>query len=436
LSRETLAKLKVPLPKFIPKGLGILESLLLLAVLDLPFGSGNAKIESNKKMGLIINAPYDMVIYRDFFKKSDFQITNTTIVRCKTKTTFQRIVKPYVEENDVLWTDAIYSNEVIVTNLTAVEQTYKVLFQIPEGSISVNNNRTMKYQTILLSAFQTKNITFPSYYFPHEGTFNHAPVFVYLDNDVVAVSQKRVYKVLNEGTIKVNPEDKLKKPYQLKDKIGTAKKTEILDILKTEPILAKDSEFTFSQIYHMLKDEKFYKEAIRIMRRRKIYDDVLYGYSVVHKDYEHIPLYLDAIKTRFDLGYSFDGTILKVEPREKNFRYLDYYPLINQRVHKLGKSKKILNNQFKEQYTLFLKVCCWKPRLDNADIMWLIYYFLLQDKIDQALDCYNKYKNQIKDDHRVQFDYLRCYMDFYLGEPNYETALQISENYINYPVIK
>jgi hypothetical protein len=155
-----------------------------------------------------------------------------------------------------------------------------------------------------------------------------------------------------------------------------------------------------------------------------------------HHDFETVPFYLDANKANLHLGVSFEGTLVKQEPKEQGFRFLDYYPLINQRAHKLGKSKKILNNQFKTQYTEFLKLTCSKYKLDNAEAMWLIYYLLLQDKIDQAIDCYKKYQKQIENDSRVQFDYLRCYMDFYLGEPKYETALKISEKYLSYPVIK
>jgi len=112
---------------------------------------------------------------------------------------------------------------------------------------------------------------------------------------------------------------------------------------------------------------------------------------------ETIPLYLDAQKSSLQLGLCFSSQLVKKDPSEDGFRYLDYYPLINQRVHKLGKSKKILNDKFKTQYTQFLKVVASKYKMDNADAMWFIYYLLLQDKIEQALEFYFKYKDNIKD---------------------------------------
>jgi hypothetical protein len=204
-SRASLEKNGLPLPKFMPKGTGILESLLLLAFVDLPFGSGKVKVTSNNKLGLLFNAPHNSLIYRDFFKKSEFSLTNTTIVRCNLLSDFKHTTQKYIPEDHVIWTDAVYRCEVVVTNLTAIEQTYQILFQIPEGSISIYDNKTMRYMNLTLPAFQTRSVTSPSYYFPYaslEGkAFNHAPTFVFLDNQVVALSEKRRYVVKSEGTV-------------------------------------------------------------------------------------------------------------------------------------------------------------------------------------------------------------------------------------------
>jgi hypothetical protein len=112
---------------------------------------------------------------------------------------------------------------------------------------------------------------------------------------------------------------------------------------------------------------------------------------------ETLPIYLDERKSVLNLGNSFYGSIVQKEPKEDGFRYLDYYPLVNQRVHKLGKSKKILNDKFKAQYTQFLKIVATKYQMGTSDAMWFIYYLLLQDKVEQALEFYNKYQNKITD---------------------------------------
>ena len=126
ISRQSLEKGSIPIPRFMGKGTGILEALLILSVVNLPFGSGDVAVESNNKLGLIFTAPYDVLIYRDFFKKSDFQLTNTTIVRCNLYSNIQRGDKKYITDEDPLWTDAVYQCDIVLTNLTAVEQQYQV----------------------------------------------------------------------------------------------------------------------------------------------------------------------------------------------------------------------------------------------------------------------------------------------------------------------
>lgn len=115
----------IPLPKFMPKGANILEAILLISIVDLPYRSGNVKIESDGGLGMVIKSPHQALIYRDFFKKSDFHLTNTTIVRVNLHS-ISNSNKKLLQEGDPLWTDAMYSCTIIITNLTAVEQDFTV----------------------------------------------------------------------------------------------------------------------------------------------------------------------------------------------------------------------------------------------------------------------------------------------------------------------
>lgn len=101
------------------------------------------------------------------------------------------------------------------------------------------------------------------------------------------------------------------------------------------------------------------------------------------------------------MGYSFEAKSVRKEPKEDSFRFLDYYPLVNQRIHKLGKSKKILNDKFKAHYTLFLRILATKYKPSIEEVIWFIYYLLLQDKIDQALSTYKKYQSEIEASGRI-----------------------------------
>lgn len=117
---------------------------------------------------------------------------------------------------------------------------------------------------------------------------------------------------------------------------------------------------------------------------------------MIHKDFDTLPIYLEAIKSTLPLGNYFISDSLKWFPEDTGFRYLDYYPLVNQRAHKLGKNKKILNDKFKNQYNRFLRMLCEKPFIEDADKLWLIYYFLLLDKIDEAIKLFDEYTKNSK----------------------------------------
>lgn len=110
---------------------------------------------------------------------------------------------------------------------------------------------------------------------------------------------------------------------------------------------------------------------------------------------------MDDIKSTLNLGKSFDGTIVNYQPKDSNFRFLDYYPLVNQRIHKLGETKEILNDKFKNHYTEFLKILATKYKPNIEELIWFIYYQLLQDNIEAAIDLFKRFSSDIEKANRV-----------------------------------
>ena len=95
------------------------------------------------------------------------------------------------------------------------------------------------------------------------------------------------------------------------------------------------------------------------------------------------------------VGTFFRSELLNIDPDEKNFRLLDYHPLVNKRAHKIGGSStttggsknRILNKEFAQFYNSFIMTIAQKPFPINVyDRLNLIYYLLLQDRVDEALD--------------------------------------------------
>ena len=141
------------------------------------------------------------------------------------------------------------------------------------------------------------------------------------------------------------------------------------------------------------------------------------------------------------VGTFFESDLFKCNPYVNNFKHLDYFPMINSRAHKLGdySNPGILNVQFRNTYHKLLVTLVEKPKLDKDDLLCLTYYFLLQDRINEAIEIFERVDPKDFDDEgtlKMQYDYMRAYLDFFTGaETGFKVAKSISKKYADYPVL-
>ncbi|KAG0301968.1 hypothetical protein BGZ99_003249, partial [Dissophora globulifera] len=114
----------------------------------------------------------------------------------------------------------------------------------------------------------------------------------------------------------------------------------------------------------------------------------------------------------------------RYESKSKAFHYLEYFPLINARVHKAKKNAIILNDRFKDQYQQFLTLLAQKPHHDVDDLLVLIIYLIAQDRILEAKEQFTHLSALVTQGHleeggqqgtsnnfqQMQYDYLRAYL--------------------------
>jgi len=76
------------------------------------------------------------------------------------------------------------------------------------------------------------------------------------------------------------------------------------------------------------------------------------------------------------------------------------------------------------------------PKPTGKHYLLLCYYLLLQERIEDALNVYNRIsKAALEGEAQIQRDYLSAYLDIYTGGPNFKLAREISERYVEYPII-
>lgn len=100
-------------------------------------------------------------------------------------------------------------------------------------------------------------------------------------------------------------------------------------------------------------------------------------------------------------GPQFTSSLLSVKEGEDShsiFNFLDYYPLVNARVHRVGgmdssstsrstETKQwILNENFRATYKKFIVFLVMKQKITSHDRLMLVNYLLLQERISESVE--------------------------------------------------
>ncbi|KRX08037.1 hypothetical protein PPERSA_06215 [Pseudocohnilembus persalinus] len=324
--------------------------------------------------------------------------------------------------------------EVIISNFTAAQQQLQVFYQVPQGSIPVNVIEYTKSQLIVIPAFNIKIITF-YFYFPEDGKFKLYPANVSKDG--------QVYSVAKDYEFEVQKELKVEKLDTINQILTKGDKEDILKFIEQKNIL-NPQLFNFSDIYHLLSDKDFYTKLIKILKQKRIYNHTVFSYSIYHNDRETLREFLNTPteKAKINKIFKFIESDLIKLPRNfsaggLSLQLLEYHPLLNSRVHLLNSDKaNITNKQLKNTYKNFLEYLSEKGgNSDQTDKLGLVYYLLLQERVEEAIKIFQKISVQPSLGGQLQYDYMAAYLDFYQGYPNFTRAREIIEKYLDYPII-
>ena len=182
-----------------------------------------------------------------------------------------------------------------------------------------------------------------------------------------------------------------------------------------------------------MADKEFAQRVINTLRKRFVYNPILWSYAVKHNDVPAIREYMtysNAITN--NLGLVFDSELVTIDPVQRNwYQHREYWPLVNARLHQLGAQRRILNPDFAKQYHQLLQTLSYHPELDDDAHLVLTYYLLLQDRIEAALDHFDKAK-EASSNSQIQYDYCDAYLDFYREKP--DMAAKKAAKWAEYPV--
>jgi len=404
------------------------EMMLALGLLDLPFESPKHQTKSENGQytltsgGLLLAfhkeivgaAPAagqtELLVSENFFRQDDRY-------RMEDNERFDRYV------TDEFLSGVVYGANVVVTNPTSTPQKIELLAQIPRGSLPVLGSKATDSKHLRLEPYTTQTLEY-HFYFPAPGAepFQHYPAHVSQNEKALGGAKQLAFKVVKQLS-KVDTAS-----WDYVSQYGT--EADVLSYLDAHNLEQTDLTRV---AWRARQSIDFFRKLVELMEKRHFYNDVVYSYAVVHNDRASLREWLRHHDDFLNqCGMYLDSTIARIDPIERrSYEHLEYSPLINQRIHRLGGENRIVNPVLRGQYQHLLHILSYKRTLDPMDQMSVVYYLFLQDRVEEALARLDTIAADALPT-RIQYDYFHCYAAFY--QEQLAAARGVASQYANYPV--
>jgi len=298
-----------------------------------------------------------------------------------------------------------------VTNPTSSPQKLDVLLQVPAGAIAVLNGQSTRSVHIGLQPYATQTLEY-HFYFPAPGQYPHYPVHVAKNERLLAQAEPFTLNVV-ERLSRVDVES-----WDYLSQHGTDE--DVLRYLTQQNL----HRVKLDRIAFRMQDKAFFDQALPLLARRHLYDQTLWSYGIRHNAPAVIGQFLQHADGFVNqCGAYLISPLLRIDPvLRKSYEQLDYKPLVNARAHTLGPRRQILNDRFHAQYHRLLRALSYRRQLDDAEMMTVVYYLVLQDRIPEAADMFVRV-NPANLTTRLQHDYFTAYLAMSQEQPEQAQAV-------------
>ena len=431
------------------------EFLLILSIIGLPIENPKHHYEKIPNSRLISIIPSsNLILFTKELIEIQLALNNKLLIS-------QNVIDDLHKDLNVNTNNCsigiTYSHQSIVTNISNQIITFQLFNQIPQGSICLNKSYYTNSVKMSLNPYETQShITY--FYFPKEGKFPQYHPVACKNSNIISVGNSLVYDVKSEYVPSKKNEiiesNKYSKDMRIEGKLRNILSDDSSDYkTKLEKIINYFKNDIFNEedinnILYLLKDDKeFYDKLITILRKRGFYHHIVWSFAFHHKDEKAIKEYLTTNNNiKNDLGYDFHSTLYSYSDSDdaKIHPHLEYSPLYNARKHPFGnKNNKnetnIANKEFNLTYRKYIIDLLSLQKLRIKEKLQLIYYLILQDRMEDALNIFQKIKNEEIDDNqnknfKIQYDYINAYLDFCFGYPDFKISKSLCNKYKEFPL--
>ena len=176
---------------------GHTQTIGVLSVISLPYTSPRQNIKSHGGKGIdIVSAVDNLILFKKEIKEAEAELDNNLLVIHRFFDPNNRNSEAKIKEFLV---NKVYGCETIITNVSTKSQDFQILWQIPGGSLPLQNINYQKSENKKLNSYSTTTFEY-YFYFPHPGNFIQFPSNITIGDKVVAVANECNFEVVEERT--------------------------------------------------------------------------------------------------------------------------------------------------------------------------------------------------------------------------------------------
>ena len=330
-----------------------------------------------------------------------------------------------------------YTCRVVLFNPSPFRVKVRVLQQVPEGALSVGGGMDSLTRPLHLAAVSSVVLE-SSFYFPALGSFTHQAVQISTGDVVVGYTDAQQLPVRAKAALTVDATS-----WSHLAAAGTD--AQLLQHLTLPSTNVHTLDWT-ALAWRWRQRKAFWQSCVRIARERLVFDELLWAYSIYHREVDTLKLWLPTLSGLSEaVGPFFASPLLSVDaehPLFDRYRHLEYRPLIASRAHPfLLDQGRVQNRELKAHLTDFLHYVAFRysalQQWTAEHRLQLCYLLLLQERVDEAVQHFRAIQRPMRadadDDVSLHYDYLAAYLCMY-SEPS--EALSIAKRYLTYPVNK
>jgi hypothetical protein len=388
------------------------ETLLALALTDLPFEPGVHQWQRGESLRLTLASP--ALVF-------DEQIEDVADARSDTPILLaQRLLAgdSVLDDAAELSPGRVYTCEVVVTNTDRHDRQVDVLIQIPSGAIPLAGYRSTWNERLHLAPYRSTSLSY-DFYLPQPGLAVHHPATASVDDGVLARAQPRTYQVVAAGAAGDDW-------FSITQNGSVA---QVLAALDQHPL----HELDLSLLAWRLREAEAYQAIITALEARAAYQPQLWAYALHHDDRPRLRTLLARDqRLRQRLGPAYRGDLLEFDPLSMGeLEHLAFRPLVNARRHRFGEHPATRNDDLSKHYRAHLERIIHRGAIDEEDRLSLCALFLLQDRVDEAAAVLAPLTGQ-QVAEAIQYDYCVAWLACARGDR--DAAQLVCARYAEHPL--